>query len=167
MSNNHLLVKELNQQMVSNIFSSLIGNKKWEMLIEMFKLKILDINSRDEKGKNALYWAIKENKLEIIKELLNLGINTSVSANLSALNFAVYLDNIKVLKCLKNCGICIDEIDSINSTPLIYAILFNKQNSIKYLVENGANLEHEDFLGNSPRSLAFSQNIDYLMKKFS
>lgn len=167
MSNNHLLVKELNQQIVSNIFSSLIDSKKWEMLIEMFKLKILDINSRDEKGKNALYWAIKENKLDTIKELLNLGINTNVSANLSALNFAVYLDNIKVLKCLKNCGICIDEIDSINSTPLIYAILFNKQNSIKYLVENGANLEHEDFLGNSPRSLAFSQNIDYLMKKFS
>ena len=32
-----------------------------------------------------------------------------------------------------------------NSTPLIYAILYNKQNSIKYLIENGANLEHEDF----------------------
>lgn len=166
MSNNHLLVKELNQQIVSNIFSSLINSKKWEMLIEIFKLKILDINTRDDKGKNALYWAIKENKLEVIKELLNLGINTNVSANLSALNFAVYLDNIKILKCLKNCGICIDEIDSINSTPLIYAILFNKQNSIKYLVENGANLEHEDFLGNSAKSLAFSLKIDYLKSLF-
>ena len=52
----------------------------------------------------------------------------------------------------------INVIDDINSTPLIYAILYNKQNSIKYLIENGANLEHEDFLGNSPSNLLKSLN---------
>ncbi len=65
----------------------------------------------------------------------------------------------KWLKCLKNCGLNIDEKDSINSTPLISAILFNKQNSIKYLIENGADLEHEDFLGHSAKSLANTLKI--------
>ncbi|MCG3716744.1 ankyrin repeat domain-containing protein, partial [Aliarcobacter butzleri] len=70
----------------------------------------------------------------------------------------VYNDNIKVIKCLKNCGLNINVIDDINSTPLIYAILYNKQNSIKYLIENGANLDHEDFLGNSPLNLLNNLN---------
>ncbi|NCB11133.1 MAG: ankyrin repeat domain-containing protein, partial [Erysipelotrichia bacterium] len=51
-------------------------------------------------------------------------------------------------------------------TPLIYALLYNKQNSIKYLIENGADLEHEDFLGNSAKNLALFLKNDYLIKKF-
>lgn len=153
MSNNIFLEKDFNKIIVANIFSSLIESEKWDMLLEMFKSNILDINSKDINGRNALYWAINKNKTEIIKELISLGINTEISPNLSAINYAIYLDNIKILKCLKNCGLNIDENDDVNSTPLIYAILYKKQNSIKYLIENGANLEHEDFLGNTPAQL--------------
>lgn len=153
MSNNIFLEKDFNKIIVANIFSSLIESEKWDMLLEMFKSNILEINSKDINGRNALYWAINKNKTEIIKELISLGINTEISPNLSAINYAIYLDNIKILKCLKNCGLNIDEIDDVNSTLLIYAILYKKQNSIKYLIENGANLEHEDFLGNTPAQL--------------
>ena len=153
MSNNIFLEKDFNKIIVANIFSSLIENEKWDMLLEMFKSNILEINSKDINGRNALYWAINKNKTELIKELISLGINTEISPNLSAINYAIYLDNITILKCLKNCGLNIDEIDDVNSTPLIYAILYKKQNSIKYLIENGANLEHEDFLGNTPAQL--------------
>ena len=153
MSNNIFLEKDFNKIIVANIFSSLIESEKWDMLLEMFKSNILEINSKDINGRNALYWAINKNKTEIIKELISLGINTEISPNLSAINYAIYLDNIKILKCLKNCGLNIDENDDVNSTPLIYAILYKKQNSIKYLIENGANLEHEDFLGNTPAQL--------------
>ena len=153
MSNNIFLEKDFNKIIVANIFSSLIESEKWDMLLEMFKSNILEINSKDINGRNALYWAINKNKTEIIKELISLGINTEISPNLSAINYAIYLDNIKILKCLKNCGLNIDEIDDVNSTPLIYAILYKKQNSIKYLIENGANLEQEDFLGNTPAQL--------------
>ena len=129
MSNNFLIDKNINKQIVSNIFSSLIAGEKWDMLIEIFRLKILDINARDCNGRNALYWAILKNKTDIIKKLIDLDISTEVSPNFLAMNFAVYNDNIKVIKCLKNCGLNINVIDDINSTPLIYAILYNKQNS--------------------------------------
>jgi len=166
MSNNHLLEKNLNEQIVANIFSSLIDSDKWDMLIDMFNLKILDINARDLRGRNALYWAILKNRTDIIKKLFELNISTEVSPNFSAINFAVYQDNIKAIKCLKNCGININEIDDINSTPLIYAILYNKHNSIKYLIENGANLEHEDFLGNSAKNLVKNLKLNFLIEKF-
>ena len=165
MSNNHLLNKNLNNQIVANIFSSLITGEKWEILLVMFKLKILDINARDYRGRNALYWAINKNKIEIIKKLISLNISTEVSPNLSALNYAVYLDNTKVLRCLKNCGLDINEFDDINSTALIYAILYNKQNSINFLVQNGANIEHEDFLGNSALNLSCNSSINILLKE--
>lgn len=118
MSNNIFLEKDFNKIIVANIFSSLIESEKWDMLLKMFKSNILEINSKDINGRNALYWAINKNKTEIIKELISLGINTEISPNLSAINYAIYLDNIKILKCLKNCGLNIDEIDDVNSTPL-------------------------------------------------
>ncbi|MFY9083256.1 ankyrin repeat domain-containing protein, partial [Aliarcobacter butzleri] len=68
MSNNFLINKNINKQIVSNIFSSLIAGEKWDMLIEIFRLKILDINARDCNGRNALYWAILKNKTDIIKK---------------------------------------------------------------------------------------------------
>ncbi len=167
MSKNHLINSNIEKHLFQNIFISLINEDKWDTLIEIFSLGIVDINSKDERGRNALFWAIHKNKTDVIKKLISLKINTKeVSPNLSAINYAVYQDNVKVIKCLKNCGISMNEIDDINSTPLIYAVLYNKLNSINYLIENGANLSHEDFLGNSALSLAYDLRIQFLIEKF-
>jgi ankyrin repeat protein len=167
MSNNHLLNTNIEKRLFQNIFISLIDEDKWDTLLQIFSLGIVDINSKDDRGRNSLFWAIHKNKIDVIKKLISLKINTKeVSPNLSAINYAVYQDNVKVIKCLKNSGISMNEIDDINSTPLIYAVLFNKLNSINYLVENGANLNHEDFLGNSALSLAHDLKIKFLIEKF-
>lgn len=167
MSNNHLINQNLDKHLFKNIFVSLINENKWDTLIEIFSLGIVDINIKDDRGRNSLFWAIHKNKIDVIKKLISFNINTKeVSPNLSAINYAVYQDNVKVIKCLKNCGIEINEIDDINSTPLIYAVLYNKLNSINYLIENGANFLHEDFLGNSALNLAHNLKIEYLIQKF-
>lgn len=168
MSNNHLINSNIEKNIFKNIFVSLIKEEKWETLIEIFSLGIVDINTKDERGRNSLFWAIHKNRVDVIKKLIALKIDTKeVSPNLSAMNYAVYQDNVKVIKCLKNCGLSINEIDDINSTPLIYAVLYNKLNSINYLVNSEADIYHEDFLGNSPYSLAFDLKIKYLIEKFS
>ncbi|MFA9240441.1 MAG: ankyrin repeat domain-containing protein [Candidatus Paceibacteria bacterium] len=167
MSNNHLINQNLDKHLFKNIFVSLINENKWDTLIEIFSLGIVDINIKDDRGRNSLFWAIHKNKIDVIKKLISFNINTKeVSPNLSAINYAVYQDNVKVIKCLKNCGIEINEIDDINSTPLIYAVLYNKLNSINYLIENGADINHEDFLGNSAFSLAHNLKIKFLIEKF-
>ena len=167
MSNNNLLNSNLNKHVYKTLFVSLVNENKWETLIEMFTHGVLDINIKDERGRNCLYWAIKKNKIEIIKVLIKLNINTKeVSSNLSAINYAVCQDNVKVLKCLKNCGLDINEVDNVNSTPLIYAVLYNKINSTNYFIQNGSNIHHEDFLGNSPFNIAHNLKITYLISKF-
>ena len=167
MSNNHLINSNLNQHLFKNIFNTLIHKDQWETIIEIFTLGIVDINIKDDRGRNSLFWAIHKNKTDIIKKLISLNINTKeVSPNLSAMNYAVYQDNVKVIKCLRNCGLNLNEIDDINSTPLIYAVLYNKLNSINYLIENGANLSHEDLLGKSAFSLAHDLKIKFLIEKF-
>lgn len=153
MCSNIFLNSKLNQKSSSTIFTELIENNSWDILIKMFSLRILDVNTRDCKGKNALYWAMLKNKADVIKILIHLNIDQYVSPNLLAMNFAVYLDNVKVLRCLKNCGLDLDVIDEVNTTPLIYAILYKKSNSIKFLLSNGADVNHEDFIGNCPKNL--------------
>ena len=134
MSNNHLINQNLDKHLFKNIFVSLINENKWDTLIEIFSLGIVDINIKDDRGRNSLFWAIHKNKIDVIKKLISFNINTKeVSPNLSAINYAVYQDNVKVIKCLKNCGIEINEIDDINSTPLIYAVLYNKLTQLSHI----------------------------------
>ncbi len=124
------------------------------------------INKRDEKGRNYLFWAIHNKEYKLIKELIQKGINTNISPNLSAMNYAVYKDDVKLIKCLISCGLNVNELDEIESTPLIYAVLYNKLHSINYLISNGACLEHKDVLGNSALTLAYDLRIEYLIQKF-
>lgn len=151
---------------LDNLFFSLILENKWNTFFELIQNNFLDLNTRDCSGRNALFWAIEQNNYNVIEKLIQKGIDTHVTINLSAMNYAVYKDNVKLIKCLKNCGMDLDEIDDINSTPLIYAVLYDKSNSINYLIENGANIEHEDFLGNSAINLANNLKLNNLINKF-
>lgn len=163
MSNNHIIKDDL----IKNLFFNLIAKEKWNTIFELIQENQLDINYRDENGRNALFWAIHTININAIKKLLELGINLNVTNSLSALNYAVCKDNVKVIKCLKKYGLDINKADHINSTPIIYAVLHNKLNSINYLINNGADIFHEDFLGNSAFSLAHDLKIKYLIENFS
>lgn len=166
MSNNIFLNNNLDEQLLNKIFFTLINEDKWDTLFEILSLEVIDVNTKDFRGRNALFWAINKGNIVAIEKLMQLNISTEVSPNLSAINYAVYKDNVKIIKCLRNCGVNINEIDDVNSTPIIYAVLYNKLNSINYLIENGANLLHEDFLGNSALNLAHNLKIEYLIQKF-
>lgn len=65
----------------------------------------IDLNLRDNKGRNALFWAIYYRNIKAIKKLISLGVNTKVTSTLSAVNYAVYKNDVKVLRVLKNCGL--------------------------------------------------------------
>jgi ankyrin repeat protein len=157
----------INNSTLEILFINIIKKNKWELFFELINSKVFNINFRDNKGRNALFWAINQKNVPVIKQLINLKINTSISTGLTAMNYAVYKDNVKIIKVLKNCGLNIDEGDEINSTPLIYAVLYNKQNSINYLVNNGANILHEDFFGNSALSLANDLRIESIIEKLN
>lgn len=153
MCRNFLLDRKIDLKANQDIFLQLLENRKFDILIELFRSKILDINSKDNLGKNTLYWAMLDRNTKVVKKLLELNIELNVSKNLNAVNFAVYLDSVSILKCLKDSGINLDICDEINSTPIIYAILYKKKKSIDFLLKQDVNLEHEDFMGNCAKSL--------------
>ncbi len=164
MSNNILINKDFSNILSNELFTA-ISKGSEQKIDDLIKLGA-NINARDTRGRNALFWAIYYRKTNLIKKLVNLGIDTKVTSSLSAVNYAVYKNDIKVLKCLKSCGIDLNELDDIKSTALIYAVLYNKIQSIDYLVDNNACVKHEDMLGNSALSLAYDLKIEYLVKKF-
>ncbi len=126
-----------------------------------------NINIRDKKGRNSLYWAIKFKNYEVVKLLIkNYSINIYVTPTLSAVHFAIYNDDVKMLKTLKNCGLDLNLLDEINATGLIYAVLYNKLHCIDYLLKNGANIYDSDNLGNSAYSLANELQIKSVIARF-
>lgn len=153
MCNNPILSNRLNSSSSLEVFENLIKKDEWQILIRMFRLNILNINQRDSRGRNALYFAISKCKYCYIKDLVDLNVSKFVTPNLLALNFAISFDDTKAIDELLKAGLYIDEADEIGSTPLIYAILFAKQKSINYLLRNGSNIEFEDFMGNCARNL--------------
>ena len=126
-----------------------------------------DIHKRDKKGRNSLFWTMHNEDYKLISFLIEKGIDTMVIDTLSAMNYAVYKDDVKLIKHLRSCGLDINELDIIESTPLIYAVLYNKLKSIDYLVNNGASIFYEDALGNSAFILAKDLKIQYLIEKFN
>ena len=153
MCNNTLLGQRLNLTASSDVFDNLIKKDEWETLVKLYSLNILDINYRDCKGRNILYFAILNKKYRFIKTLLDLRVSHNVNFHLNALNFSVCLDDTKALDILLKSGLDIDTQDEIGSSPLIYSILYNKKKSKEFLLLNSANIELEDFMGNCAKDL--------------
>ena len=109
MSNNIFLNNNIEEQLLNKIFFTLINEDKWDTLFEVLSLKVIDVNTKDFRGRNALFWAINKGNISSIEKLMRLNISTEVSPNLSAINYAVYKDNVKVIKCLRNCGVNLND----------------------------------------------------------
>ncbi|WP_198306098.1 ankyrin repeat domain-containing protein [Arcobacter vandammei] len=153
MCNNILLSNKLSLKDSKDVFDGLLAANQWETIIKLFRLNILDINYRDCKGRNILYFAILNKRYEYIRDLFDLRVSSQVNFHLNALNFSVCLDDTKAIEILLKCGLDIDSLDEIGSSALIYSILYNKRRSRDYLLVNGANVELEDFMGNCAKDL--------------
>ncbi len=169
MSNNPIVNRNLsNHHILSSSAEEFFKAVKLGLVhkIDFFIKSNVDINIRDKDGQNLLYWAMSNKDFETIRKLIKNGISLDVSPSLSAMNFAIYKNDVKLIKCLKNCGLSLNQYDDIHSTPIIYAVLYNKVQIIDYLVNNGADFLHKDSLGNSALSLAYDLKIQYLINKF-
>ncbi len=71
----------------------LIDRVKEGLVITDDYLKKIDINSRDDRGNNALYWAIKQKHRYNIQMLLENKISLEVSYRIHALSHAIVCDD--------------------------------------------------------------------------
>jgi len=105
--------------------------------IKYFSKKQLNINIRDNKGRNSLFWAIYFNNDEIFKLLIHLGVNVNndIIYGIPALHYAVYKNNIEIVKFLLKEKANKLKIDIFGKTAIQYAIRY-KHKEIEMLLKN-------------------------------
>lgn len=107
-----------------------------------------DVNATNRRGETALHLAVKRDLLHLVEYLCNQG------ANIEAKNQAVHrewtltdlvegFDHKKhFFSAIEGCG---------GKTPLHYAVMYKHPEIVRYLCEQGANMEAKDDSGKTPR----------------
>ncbi len=129
----------------SNYLSShLIETVKEKLLLERVTLIGIDVNIRDEEGKNSLFWAIKNHNTHNANLLIKHNISLMVAPRLHAFFHAIIHNHYEMIIILIQKGICLDIIDSQQKTPLMYAIEYELFETVCLLIRHGADLFQMD-----------------------
>ncbi len=136
----------------------------------------VSVNDFDEKGHTPLISATLNNNLETVSYLISKGadVNLKNEAGYTALHKASYKGYDKIVENLIINGAKVDAENFEKSTPLLLSVNFyiagNYDNikSIKILLDNGANPELKDSLGESTMTYIYmlnNMNPDLLTNK--
>ena len=109
-----------------------------------------NIDSCDENGHTALMKAAFKNHIDIVTKLLSLNCNPFCKDRTcnTALEWACLAGNLKIVEILvgamKTADICLPnvdgQVDNMTMTPLVAAAFGGYVDVVKYLVENGADI---------------------------
>jgi len=110
------------------------------------------IDRQDKRGYTALFWAVKENKIEAAKLLIEKGSNVNCLDKLnkqSILSLAAEFGDLDMVKLLVEKGALVDNTDKLYKTPLIKAIINGHLPVVSYLMHMGADADAQDSSHNS------------------
>jgi len=130
---NPLLANNLEKQLFNSVLENDVGN------IKKIIKKDLNLNAKDIWGETPLMKAIQLNNPEIVEVLLKAGADPNAVNRIgdTSLHYAVRMP--EIVKLLINHKAEIDPLNSTNTSPLLYACTANVTQTIKILLENGAN----------------------------
>jgi len=120
--------------------SHLLEMVEHRMPIDITLLKKSDVNIRDYQGKNALYWAIKNQSSRNVSILIEHNISLMVKENLHAMFHAIESNNLEALLFLIEQEVDINMQNSKGQTPLMRALELESIMIVRYLVSYGADL---------------------------
>lgn len=114
--------------------------------VEIVKLLLqygADVNARSNDGATALILAVENENIDIVDLLLEKGADIHfryTNSKYTILHKATIIGNNNIIKLLLDNGSYIEEMDENGLTPLSIAILLNKIDTVKFLIQNGANV---------------------------
>ncbi len=127
-----------------------------------------DLSAPQADGRfTPLMRAAKEGRLDIVDELLSLGVDISVTNadGCNALWLACYNGSHAIIERLIAAGIDIDLQNGNGATCLMYVSSNSKPDLVKLLLEKGANATLKNFDDFSARDLAASVECLKLLRK--
>ena len=106
------------------------------------------INHKDELGRTFLHQAVKENNLQNVKKLIELGadVNQQNRVGFTFLHMAVIICNNELTRLLIELGADINKQNKDGDTSLHYAVMFNNE-IVSLLVAGGADITIKNKLG--------------------
>jgi ankyrin repeat protein len=143
-----------------------IKAEQWDLLLDFILKTNIDYSIKDNSNIYILEYAVNFNKIEIVKALLSKDIRIDIldENNKSLLYTIIKFSYIEILKLFLNKN---KEIISVNileikdkegNIPLFYAIIFNKIDIVKLLLENSNNLLIKNNAGKNALHLAIINN---------
>jgi ankyrin repeat protein len=136
-------------------------------LLKLFVTLGANVNQKDAFGITPLHEATRKNSLEMVKELLNssdsMFIDEIEDSGRTSLSYAIYNDNVDIVKCLIGAGANLTKINTSNGFTCLHdAISVEAVNFglVKYLVAANQDLLHiENYKGEKPIDLALTNKI--------
>ena len=122
----------------------LIETVKEKLLLERVTLIGINANIRDEEGKNALFWAIRNHSTHNANLLIEYEISLMVAPGLHAFFHAITHKHYEMVIILIQKGISPNIIDSQQRTPLMLAIEYELFDTVCLLVRHDADLLQMD-----------------------
>lgn len=122
-------------------------------LVKFLIEKGIDVNSLDKRGRTSLYISCYDRQLDSAKTLLSKGAEINISGDYNPLDMASsnsYYGTEIVELLLENKANVNQTCRGTRVTPLMGALHQKKTNSLKLLLEAGANTNHIDINGDSP-----------------
>ena len=112
------------------------------------QLGYIELDRNDQRNKNQeLFEAVKDNKLDLAETLITnkwLDVNEKNGVGETPIFFAVYNNNLEMVKLLVKHGAILDVITYCGS-PLLLNCLRHKDNKIvKFLIDSGADVNVKD-----------------------
>ena len=109
-----------------------LGREDFEMVDLLLKYGI-EINSIDERGRTVLQRIIESNDTELVQTVLRRGVDERYIVHLAA-----GVGDTTLLKTLLKNKIDINQRDALRRTPLLFALLYDRTQCAKMLLDQGA-----------------------------
>lgn len=121
---------------------------KERLMLEEFLVKEANISVRDEKNRNALYWAIQHRHKHNVKILLKYRVSLMVTNETHALFHTIKTNDIEIfMHIFALAKIDVNIRDKNGKTLIMKAIEHQSINIARYLINQGADLYLEDNKG--------------------
>lgn len=137
-------------------------NKTTEVWLQKKGYSADNLDAQLDNGTTALATACGEGEIDIVRDLLDSGVNINLKNNdgNNALWFACFGNYLDIMELLINAGIDLDNQNDNGVTVLMYAASAGKTDALNLLLEAGANphlRNLDDF-----RAIEFSSTIEIL-----